>query len=180
MDAQIGEPNEPEFINDAILILNDGGIQNMPSESVIISQKENGFKFKRYTLMEIKGATSSLRVKKGESLDIVINAGQNDINPLQLIRIVKFDKKKKTREKKLGEESTAKAAFGLSVTGRTDAKFAIENDVEFTAKKFGHQSYRISIPYIEQGEYGILIDGANATGQSNLDALIITTLGVDK
>ena len=34
MNAQTGEPNEPEFINDAILIFNDGSIQSMPSESV--------------------------------------------------------------------------------------------------------------------------------------------------
>lgn len=178
--AQEVEVPEPEFINDAVVVTHDGNVLAMPSESVTISQKENGFKFKRWTLMEVDGKTSALRLAKGEPIEIIINAGVNHINPMQLIRIVKFDAKKKKREHKFGEESTAKAAFGLTVTGKSDASFSIKNEVPFTAKKFGEHSYRISIPSIEHGEYGILIDGALSTGQSNLDALIVTTFGVDK
>ena len=49
--------------------------------------------------------------------------------------------------------------------------------LEFNAKKFGVDSYLISIDNIQPGEYGIYVTNPNEKDEKN--TLIIATFGVD-
>ena len=96
-----------------------------------------------------EGGSSEYTVKRsGNSIRLLIKAENNEKDPMETYRIVKFVNSKKDRRIQwmefkpslIGTEETEKGGY-----------------VGFTASKYGEQSYLLTIPAdkVENGEYGI-------------------------
>lgn len=95
------------------------------------------------------GANSSYTVPTGmKSVRLLTKASNNENDPQELYRIVRFDQKKKERRIKWME-------FSPSLLGNIETKKG--GYVNFIGHKFGIQSYLLTIPESElkPGEYGI-------------------------
>lgn len=95
------------------------------------------------------GANSPYIIPSGmKSVRLIIKAQNNENDPQELYRIVRFDQKKKERRIKW-------MGFSPSLLGNIET----ENGgyVNFTGHKYGTQSYLLTIPESElkSGEYGI-------------------------
>ena len=97
-----------------------------------------------------KGANSTYTVKKGENIRLLIKGDDNERDPMEQYRIVRFEKTKKDRRVQWMEYKPA-------LIGSPKAKKA--GYMPFTGQKYGQQSYILTIPAseVEKGEYGIFI-----------------------
>lgn len=105
-----------------------------------------------------KGANSPYTLPAGmKSVRLVIKAQNNENDPMELYRIVRFTQKKKERRIRWME-------FSSSLLGSIEKEE--EGYVNFTGHKYGIQSYLLTIPESElkPGEYGIFyVSIASAT-----------------
>lgn len=105
-----------------------------------------------------KGANSSYTIPSGmKSVRLLIKAQNNENDPMELYRIVRFTQKKKERRIRWME-------FSSSLLGSIEKEE--EGYVNFTGHKYGLQSYLLTIPESElkPGEYGIFyVSIASAT-----------------
>ena len=98
------------------------------------------------------GGKSTYQVKAGGDIRLLIKGENNDTDPMEMYRIVRFQKSKKDRRIQwmqfepslLGSEKAQKAGY-----------------VAFEGHKYGNQSYLLTIPAseIKSGEYGIFFMG---------------------
>ncbi len=96
-----------------------------------------------------KGAHSSYEIKNdGKNIRLLIKGQNNETDPMDCYRIVRFNSSKKERRIQWIE-------FESSLIGSDETKKA--GYVQFEGHKYGEQSYLITIPAseIEKGEYGI-------------------------
>ncbi len=96
-----------------------------------------------------KGAHSSYEIKNdGKNIRLLIKGQDNEIDPMDCYRIVRFNSAKKERRIQWIE-------FESSLIGSDETKKA--GYVQFEGHKYGEQSYLLTIPAseIEKGEYGI-------------------------
>ena len=94
------------------------------------------------------GSSEYMVTRSGNAIRLLIKAENNEKDPMETYRIVKFVKSKKDRRIQwmefkpslIGTEETEKGGY-----------------VGFTAGKYGEQSYLLTIPVdkVEKGEYGI-------------------------
>lgn len=105
-----------------------------------------------------KGANSHYTIPAGmKSVRLLIKAQNNENDPMELYRIVRFTQKKKERRIRWME-------FSSSLLGSIEKEE--EGYVNFTGHKYGMQSYLLTIPESElkPGEYGIFyVSIASAT-----------------
>ncbi len=105
-----------------------------------------------------KGKHSPYTIKNTEQgVRLIVKAENNERDPMELYRIVRFSTSKKERRIQWME-------FESSLIGTDDTKKA--GYISFTGHKYGEQSYLITIPAaeLEKGEYGIVyMDIATAT-----------------
>ena len=168
---------EPEFINSYCIMTSDDSFESLPREIGTIKRHENivsnatggvgnvsnsvttagelaGSKGKDIVL---EGGHSSYVVPKDmKTISLVIKAKDNDIDPMELYRIVRFNASKKDRciqwmefsPALLGSEKAQKSGY-----------------VNFIAHKYGEQSYILTFPEKEMipGEYGIFLSAVNGT-----------------
>ncbi len=85
---------------------------------------------------------------KGKDVRLIIKAENNERDPMELYRIVRFNTSKKERRIQWIE-------FESSLIGTKETKKA--GFVSFTGHKYGQQSYLLTIPgsEMEKGEYGV-------------------------
>ena len=98
------------------------------------------------------GGKSTYQAKGGGDIKLLIKGENNDTDPMEMYRIVRFQKSKKDRRIQwmqfepslLGSEKAQKAGY-----------------VAFEGHKYGDQSYLLTIPAseIKSGEYGIFFMG---------------------
>ncbi len=96
-----------------------------------------------------KGGHSSYVVKNdGGDIRLIIKGENNDVNPADNYRLVRFNTSKKERRIQWIE-------FESSLIGSAETKKA--GYVPFEAHKYGEKSYLVTIPAseVEEGEYGI-------------------------
>jgi len=95
-----------------------------------------------------KGGKSTYTVPAGQDVRILIKGENNDTDPMDTYRIVRFKESKKERRIQWIE-------FESSLIGTKETKDA--GYVPFEARKYGEQSYLVTIPAseLEKGEYGI-------------------------
>ncbi len=96
-----------------------------------------------------KGAHSSYTIKNaGHNIRLLIKGENNETDPMDSYRIVRFKSAKKERRIQWME-------FESSLIGTDETKKA--GYVQFEGHKYGEQSYLITIPSseVEKGEYGI-------------------------
>ena len=96
-----------------------------------------------------KGASSSYSFKAdGQDVRLLVKGENNETDPMDSYRIVRFNAKKKERRIQWIE-------FESSLIGSKETKNA--GYVQFVGHKYGNQSYLLTIPAseLEKGEYGI-------------------------
>ena len=95
-----------------------------------------------------KGGSSTYSVQGGQDVRLLIKGENNETDPLDTYRIVRFNASKKERRIQWME-------FESSLLGSDDAKKA--GYVSFSGHKYGQQSYLLTIPgsELEKGEYGV-------------------------
>lgn len=96
-----------------------------------------------------KGGSSSYSFKAdGQDVRLLIKGENNETDPMDSYRIVRFNAKKKERRIQWIE-------FESSLIGSKETKNA--GYVQFVGHKYGNQSYLLTIPAseLEKGEYGI-------------------------
>lgn len=94
------------------------------------------------------GGNSAYQVKRGQDVRLMIKGENNETDPMDCYRIVRFNTSKKERRIQWME-------FQPALLGSKDAEKA--GYVAFTGHKYGEQSYLLTIPAseLEKGEYGI-------------------------
>lgn len=95
-----------------------------------------------------KGGQSAYSIQGGQDVRLLIKGENNETDPLDTYRIVRFNASKKERRIQWME-------FESSLLGSDDAKKA--GYVSFSGHKYGQQSYLLTIPAaeLEKGEYGV-------------------------
>ena len=163
---------EPEFINSYCIMTSDDSFESLPREIGTIKRHQNtvsnatggvgnvyssvssvttagelaGSKGKDIVL---EGGHSSYVVSKDmKTISLVIKAMDNESDPMDLYRIVRFTGSKKDRRIQWME-------FSPTLLGSEKAQKS--GYVNFVAHKYGSQSYIITLPENEMipGEYGI-------------------------
>ncbi len=115
-----------------------------------------------------QGKESSYNVAiDGSDLRFIVKASNNETNPIDLYRIVRFNTSKMERRVQWMNLSS-------SLLGSSDAEK--NGYINFSGKKFGESSYLLSVPgsSLEKGQYGIFyLDVASAM------TIPIATFGVE-
>lgn len=95
-----------------------------------------------------KGANSAYQTAAGKDIRLLIKGENNEQDPMELYRIVRFNTSKKERRIKWME-------FQPALIGTKETQKA--GYVGFTGHKYGEKSYLLTIPAaeMEKGEYGI-------------------------
>lgn len=168
---------EPEFINSYCIMTSDDSFESLPREIGTIKRHENivsnatggvGNVSSSVTTagalagtkgmdIVLEGGHSSYVVPKDmKTISLVIKAKDNELDPMGLYRIVRFNASKKDRRIQwmdfspalLGSEKAQKSGY-----------------VNFIAHKYGEQSYTLTFPEKEMipGEYGIFLSAVNGT-----------------
>lgn len=94
------------------------------------------------------GGSSTYAIQGGQDVRLLIKGENNETDPMDCYRIVRFNTSKKERRIQWME-------FGASLLGTDDTKKA--GYVRFSGHKYGQQSYLLTIPAseLEKGEYGV-------------------------
>lgn len=168
---------EPEFINSYCIMTSDDSFESLPREIGTIKRHENivsnatggvgnvsssvttagelaGSKGKDIVL---EGGHSSYVVPKDmKTISLVIKAKDNELDPMGLYRIVRFNASKKDRRIQWME---------FSPTLFSSKKAQKSGYVNFIAHQYGSQSYTLTFPENEMipGEYGIFLSTINGT-----------------
>ena len=169
--------SEPEFINSYCILTSDSTLAILPKESGSIQKHENKAKkwtkiiggaadvvgavgmVGAYTSGSLSGAVTGIRAagtkssaytvtRDGKDARLLIKGENNEQDPMELYRIVRFKASKKDRRIQWME-------FQPALIGTKETQKA--GYVGFTGHKYGEQSYLLTIPAaeLEKGEYGI-------------------------
>lgn len=168
---------EPEFINSYCIMTSDDSFESLPREIGTIKRHENivsnttggvGNVYSSVTTagelagskgkdIVLKGGHSSYVVPKDmKTISLVIKAKDNELDPMGLYRIVRFNASKKDRRIQWME---------FSPTLFSSKKAQKSGYVNFIAHQYGSQSYTLTFPENEMipGEYGIFLSAVNGT-----------------
>ena len=168
---------ESEFINSYCIMTSDDSFESLPREIGTIKRHENivsnttggvGNVYSSVTTagelagskgkdIVLEGGHSSYVVPKDmKTISLVIKAKDNELDPMGLYRIVRFNASKKDRRIQwmefppvlLASEKAQKSGY-----------------VNFIAHQYGSQSYTLTFPENEMipGEYGIFLSTINGT-----------------
>lgn len=105
--------------------------------------------------VQIEGCCSNTKVKKTEDFYFIIRNVDNNTDPMAIIKIFKFEPKKKYRRAELNSIS--------SIGGATKGNNL--EYVSFSGKKYGESSYLVKVSGISTGEYGIVVLNPNSLDQ---------------
>lgn len=168
---------EPEFINSYCIMTSDDSFESLPREIGTIKRHENtvsnatggvGNVYSSVTTagelagskgkdIVLEGGHSSYVVPKDmKTISLVIKAKDNELDPMGLYRIVRFNASKKDRRIQWME---------FSPTLFSSKKAQKSGYVNFIAHQYGSQSYTLTFPENEMipGEYGIFLSTINGT-----------------
>ena len=167
---------EPEFINSYCIMTSDDSFELLPKEIGTINSYQNNspklssvvdkVSSKQSVAMDsipstkemdivIKGPHSSYVIPKDmKTISLVIKAKDNESDPTELYRIVRFNSSKKDRRFHW---------MGFSPTLLGSEKAQKSGYVNFVADKYSLHSYILTFPGNEMtpGEYGIFLSAVN-------------------
>lgn len=167
MQAQSIE--EPEFVGEVNYI--------KPDQSVVLLEKANaqtrsamnagmvitGFGSYKNKL-QLDGCCASTKIPAGTEIKFVVRAVDNNTDPLAIIKIFQFETNNKYRRAEMSRVNT----FGTTKTNQL--KY-----LGFTGKKFGNNSYLITLKDKTPGEYGITVSNPNALDEKST---IVSTFSI--
>lgn len=160
---------EPEFIGESILVRGDNSTTPLEKD---LSQGRTvastgllltGIGKVRHQI-QVRGCCASVKFAKGDDVRIIVRGKDNLSDPLSIIKIFRFETKKKYRRAELSSLSS----FGSTKDNNLDY-------VSFVGKKFGSSSYILKLSSIEPGEYGIIISNPEALDEKQT---VVSTFAV--
>lgn len=160
---------EPSFIGEAFILKPDNTVIEMDKENVQL-RTGAGFNIafvtvaKTKTKIKIDGCCSKAVYSPDKELKIVVRAVDNETDPLSIINIFKFKRKKKKRMAEI-------ASYGIWSSSTNNLE-----RLEFKGKKYGKKSYLLTVNKFERDtEYGIIVTNPNAKDEK---AVIVSTFAV--
>ncbi|WP_313387094.1 hypothetical protein [Chishuiella sp.] len=165
------EVSEPEFVGETILLKIDN--TTTPLEKELTQNRtvaSTGLLLsgigKVRSQVQIEGCCAEVKIGKNDDVKFIIRAVDNNTDPLSIIKVFKFEQKKKYRR----AEMSATSNFGSSKSNNLDY-------ISFSGKKYGESSYLIKLnsSELEPGEYGITISNPNSLDQKQT---VISTFAV--
>lgn len=160
---------EPDFIGEAFIVKSDNSILPLDKQTIEL-RTSSGVSVAFVTVaktkkrIKIKGCCSKVVYNPKNEIKIVLRAVDNETDPMSIVNIFKFKRRKRKRIAEL-------AAYGIwsSSTNNLDR-------LRFKAKKYGEKSYILTIDEFERdSEYGIIITNPNSLDQKNV---IVSTFGI--
>lgn len=164
------EITEPDFVGESLLIKNDQAA--VPLEKQIAQNRtvaSTGMILsgigKVRSQLQIDGCCATVKVNSSDDVKIIIKNVDNLTDPLAIIKIFKFEVKKKFRRAEVASINS----FGSSKTNNLDY-------ISFTGKKYGTSSYILTLAKpLAAGEYGITISNPNALDEKQV---VVSTFSV--
>lgn len=169
---------EPEFVNSYCILTSESSLEVLPKEIGTINSYQNNSP-KLYSVVNkvspkqsaamnsipstnemdivLEGPHSSYVIPKDmKTISLVIKAKDNESDPMELYRIVRFNSSNKDRRIHW---------MGFSPTLPGSEKAQKSGYVNFIAHQYGSQSYTLTFPEYEMipGEYGIFLSAVNGT-----------------
>lgn len=161
---------EPDFIGEVVLIKN-GVDEGLLEKSPVQVKSSSGAAMyitgigSVKTRMIVKGCCANIRITTADEVQFIVKAVDNQTDPISIIRVIEFDKKKKERRAELA------SVHSFAGTSSNNMKL-----VTFSAKKFGESSYIIKVSGLQPGEYGIYATNPNALDEK---MTVVSCFGVD-
>ena len=163
------EVDEPEFIGESLLLRSDNTTvllekeltqgRTVASTGLVITGIG-----KVRSQIQINGCCAGVKVSKDEDIKIIIRGVDNMTDPISIIKVFKFDSRRKFRRAELSSAHI----FGSYKNNNLDY-------VRFTGTKFGTSSYLLEFSDLEPGEYGITISNPNNIDEKQI---VISTFAV--
>lgn len=157
--AQEEEIIEPDFAGECFLVRADGSYQLLEKHfSQVRTAASTGLILtgvgKVRDQLQIDGCCSSISYRRGEDISLIVKNVDNHTDPLAVVKIFKFEQKKKYRR--------AEISFVSSLGYAKDNTMSY---IPFAGAKYGTSSYIIEPQINEPGEYGVIIMNPNNTDQ---------------
>lgn len=160
---------EPDFIGECMLLKQDQSTVLLEKHMTQTRSAMNagmvitGFGSVKSKL-QIEGCCSATKLKSGDDLQFIVRAVDNNTDPMAIIKIFEFDSSKKFRRAELASVNT----FGTTKTNKL-------HYLNFSGKKYGQNSYLITLKDKPPGEYGITVTNPNALDEKST---IIATFSI--
>lgn len=167
--AQTENIPEPEFIGECVIIKADNSVTKLEKQlATNRSVASTGLILtgigKARKQIQIDGCCANVNFSKNDDVKFIVRNVDNLSDPLAVIQVFKFEKKKKYRRAELASQHS----FGTQKTNNLDY-------VSFSGKKHGESSYLIKLDRIEPGEYAIVVTNPNALDEKQT---VVSTFAV--
>lgn len=160
---------EPDFIGEAFILNPDKSTIDMEKETVQLRTGAGvSIAFvtvaKTKTKIKVKGCCSKAICNPDKELKIVVRAVDNETDPLSIINVFKFKRKKRKRMAEL-------ASYGLWSSSTNNLK-----RLKFKGRKYGKKSYILTINDFERDtEYGVIVTNPNNKDEKSV---IVSTFAI--
>lgn len=161
---------EPEFVGEVNYLKSATSVVPLEKQRSVLKTKAGASVYltglgKVKSKINIAGGSSPVRVAATDAMQFIVRAVDNNSDPMSIVNVFRFKANSKARK---AEVSSASSFGGVS-----------ENNLDyipFTAKKYGENSYLITLTGMQAGEYGITVSNPNAKDEKSL---IVSCFGVD-
>lgn len=162
---------EPEFYGQTLTLLPQGGVAELDREVIRISTRESVGSIlfdigKTKTELLLDEPEAVVRLKSGDKVQFIVRVPDNNFDPIGVVNIFRFTQTRRERKAETASVST----FGSVRTNKFDR-------LRFTATRYGHSSYLITLRETPAGEYGILLNNPYCIMESSM---IVSTFGIDE
>ena len=148
--SQNKKVNEPEFAGAGFILYQDSTIEDLERGKITATVKTKGLLNPLVSInLEANGCCSTTKIENTNTpIKLVIKATDNNSDPTNIYKILKFEK-----DKKGNRIATITQSNLLSSTLKAEQKL---DEQLFSGKKFGNSSYILSLTIAKPGEYVIV------------------------
>jgi hypothetical protein len=149
---------EPDFIGEVAVVQNGKSTGILEKNTVKIKSTNLaniGFGTAKSHII-IEGCCAKTVLSEGGDWQFIVRAVDNNTDPLSIISVFRFKEKKKERR----AEVASATIFGSSSNNL--------DYIEFTGKKYGTNSYLVTLKEKVAGQYGIIVTNPNARDEKNI------------
>jgi hypothetical protein len=147
---------EPDFVGEAFILQANDSLVKLDKEKVKVKTKTGVSVFitgygNIKTKLNVAGCCSNVIINPENEIRIIVRAIDNNMDPLEIIQVFKLSKKKSKRTAEL-------ASYG-TFSGSSDNNL---DNIEFSAEKYGENSYLLTISnYDRDSQYGLIVKNNN-------------------
>ncbi len=170
VSAQTPDVPEPDFIGEVIAVMPDGSTAKLEKETVQMRTRANAGVLivgigKAKTKIVIESPEAAVRLDPSQPIQFIVKAVDNNSDPISIINVFRFDVTKKRRLAEVASAST----FGSVKTNKLER-------LRFEARKYGEQSYLLTLLDKPAGEFGITVSNPNLVDEKQT---IVATFAID-